>query len=40
MIFARIVVTLAGLAAIAWVLWYFLMLPLSGRRPDRGGTAP
>jgi hypothetical protein len=31
----RILVTLIGLAAIVWVLWYFLA-PLGRSRPSRG----
>ena len=33
---AQLVVTLAGFAAIGWVLWYFLMPPDRPPRPPRG----
>jgi hypothetical protein len=33
---AKLVVTLLGIAAIVWVLWYFLApSAVSGPRPDR-----
>jgi len=35
MTLAKALVTAGGLAAMAWVLWYFLALPRHGRaRPD------
>jgi hypothetical protein len=34
---ARILVTVAGVAAIAWVLWYFLALP---GPPPAGRSGP
>ncbi len=37
MTIARILVTLAGAAAIAWVLWYFLASPPAG---GSAGGAP
>ncbi len=33
---AKTLVTLVGLAAIAWVLWYFLALPRSAGGGARG----
>ena len=35
---ARLIVTIAGFAAIGWVLWYFLVP--APRRPSRGGGGP
>jgi hypothetical protein len=33
MTLARILVTVAGIAAIGWVLWYFLALPAPAGAP-------
>jgi len=35
MTLGRILVTLAGIAAIGWVLWYFLALPPAQRASRR-----
>ncbi len=36
---AQLLVTLAGFAAIGWVLWYFLVPPTRGPKPPGGEDA-
>jgi hypothetical protein len=38
MTLAQIVVTLVGIAAIGWVLWYFLALPAPPSTRRRAGS--